>query len=128
MWVYNYNFYMYFTLFYRKHITDLRNCWDSLKKSKNKYSKAAVTARQGLKEKGEKFFWIAVKSIQDILKKTSINMDSYYTDIKFLEHKKTCRKMTLAKKHKHYTQRMEKRQQRRLKHEQQAQRDKMLVC
>ena len=30
----------------RKHITDLMTSWDSLKKSKNKNSKAAVTARQ----------------------------------------------------------------------------------
>ena len=118
MWVHNYSFYMYFILYYRKHTTDLINSWDSLKKIKNKYSKTAVEARQDFKKKGEKVFWIAEKNIQDILKKTSLNIDSYHTDMKFLRDQRNCRRMTLGKKDKQYTQKMEKRQQRRLKHEQ----------
>ena len=45
-------------------------------------------------------------------------MDSYQTDINFSRDQRTCHKMNMGKKDKQYTQRMEKRQQRRLKHEQ----------
>ena len=67
-----------------------------------------------------------MKNIHDILKKANLNMGSYHTDIKFLRDHRTCCKMTLGKKDKQYTQRMEKRQ-RRLKHEQLAQRDEQFV-
>ncbi|XP_047141348.1 uncharacterized protein LOC124816271 [Hydra vulgaris] len=104
--------------FIRKHITDLINSWESLKKSKCKNSKEAGKARQDFKKKGNKVFWIAKPNIQDILKKTSLNKVSYRTDMKFLRDQKARRKLTLGKKDKLYNRRVEKREQRRLKHPQ----------
>ena len=73
---------MYYRNFFRNNITRLIDSWETLKKSKNKDSKAADKSREEFKKKEEQVFWISKDNIKEILKKTSLDKLSYYVDIK----------------------------------------------
>ena len=88
--------------FFRNNITRLIDSWETLKKSKNKDSKAAEKSREEFKNKGEQAFWIGKDNIKEILKKTSLDKLSYYVDIKFLKDQKSSRLMTLGSKDMRY--------------------------
>jgi hypothetical protein len=93
---------MYYRNFFRNNITRLIDSWETLKKSKNKDSKAADKSREEFKKKGEQVFWIGKDNIKEILKKTSLDKLSYYVDIKFLKDQKSSRLMTLGSKDMRY--------------------------
>ncbi|XP_065658071.1 uncharacterized protein LOC136082581 [Hydra vulgaris] len=86
----------------RNNITRLIDSWETLKKSKNKDSKAAEKSREEFKKKGEQVFWIGKDNVKEILKKTSVDKLSYYVDIKFLKDQKSSRLMTLGSKNMRY--------------------------
>jgi len=54
---------MYYLNFFRNNITRLIDSWETLKKSKNKDSKAAEKSREEFKKKGEQVFWIGKDNI-----------------------------------------------------------------